>query len=551
VFFPAGAGITGCGMERINHLERERKRRGWTRQRLAAKLADLMDPDEIRPLISLGQIGRWERGESQPEDYWIEKLCTVYEQSAEELGLFHAVGDDDPTVNEVTAPRVIHPISPIADVSEQLLSVQAQSINAERAIDGPSALVGASAPIGAEDDPTTITGGRGDAPHPHERDHPGTRHNGRYTRRWGQATPGGSARSAHISRHACWAVLAAVTGLFATYLLLTLTPFAAHGLSLTSLTPFDGAIEGYLIAVEKRGNQDVLVALDPRTGITHQLAPQSPPLIEGNSSVPASEDESLIAPAYSSARHMLAYIAISDDGATSVWITPLATPANSVPQLDVAQSRRLIANCGPSCKTLTWSPSGGWLIFESSSGLMAVEADTGDERIITQGAHDAWPACSPNGSLLVYQRAVESLGYLVSAPAEDCIPTAEAVAHARLVGSAVISWHPMWSLDGKMLAYVSATTGKRVFVLDALGLFAGPTDSDATPFHSVSPVGCGDPVWITEAQSHRNLVLFICSTQSGQRLAGALADEQDGSLFAVGAPRDGEPALYNPIWVAP
>jgi hypothetical protein len=346
-------------------------------------------------------------------------------------------------------------------------------------------------------------------------------------------------------------VLATVVLLFASYLVLTFSPFALHGPSLASLAQFDGAIEGYLIAVEKRGNQDVLVALDPRTGLTHQLAPQSPALIEGDSSLTSSEYDSLIAPAYSPTRRMLAYIAISAGGATSIWVAPLQTPANSVPRVDMAQSRRLLAKCGPACKTLAWSPSGKWLIVEGSSGLMAIATDSGDESIITQGAHDAWPACSPNGSLLVYQRSVESLGYLVAAPADDCIPTAEAVAHARLVGSAVVSWRPMWSLDGKLLAYVSATTGRHVFVLDALGLFAGPTDSTATPLRSVSPAGCGDPVWVSEAQSHRNIVLFICSTGSGQRLVGALADRQDDELFAIGDSRVGEPALYNPIWVAP
>jgi transcriptional regulator with XRE-family HTH domain len=511
----------------MNNLKRERERRGWSRARLVTELAGHMGDKDTRYPISIAQIGRWERGESRPADYWIEKLCTVYGQTAEELSLYHA--------------------TPISENAAPTSTVPARSPPAQLQRD---AVKGASSAIDVEDDWNHARVRDDTRWRRHPRSRPGERH---ARRRW-EATLHRREWTARISRPTCWIcriVLATVVLLLGSYLVLTLNPLALHGPSLASLAQFDGAIEGYLIAVEKRGNQDVLVALDPRTGLTHQLAPQIPPLIDGNSSASSSEYDSLIAPAYSPTRHLLAYIAISADGATNLWVAPLQTPVNSVPRMNPAQSRKLIANCGPACKTLTWSPSGKWLIVEGSSGLIAIETDTGQERIITQGAHDAWPTCSPNGSLLVYQRAVESLGYLVAAPADDCIPTAEAVAHARLVGEAVVSWHPMWSLDGKMLAYVSATTGRQVYVLSALGLFAGPTDSTATPLRSVSPVGCGDPVWVTEAQAHRNVVLFICSTGSGQRLVGALADQQDDELFAIGDSRVGEPALYNPIWIAP
>jgi hypothetical protein len=68
-------------------LMEERKRRGWSRSLLQSKLASLIWPDDDRSVISIWEIGRWERGESVPRDYWIEKICELFEKTAEELGL--------------------------------------------------------------------------------------------------------------------------------------------------------------------------------------------------------------------------------------------------------------------------------------------------------------------------------------------------------------------------------------------------------------------------------------------------------------------------------
>lgn len=72
----------------MNVLLGERKRRGWTRKRVATELARLMVPTDTRYPITEAQIGRWERDESHPEDYWVEKLCALYTSTAEELGLY-------------------------------------------------------------------------------------------------------------------------------------------------------------------------------------------------------------------------------------------------------------------------------------------------------------------------------------------------------------------------------------------------------------------------------------------------------------------------------
>ena len=99
-------------------LEQERKRRGWSRQRLAAELARLMKETDTRYPISTAQIGRWERGESRPTDYWIEKLCALYEMTAEELGLYRAPDSDAPIARWMAPSRSPDPFVQTADAAE-------------------------------------------------------------------------------------------------------------------------------------------------------------------------------------------------------------------------------------------------------------------------------------------------------------------------------------------------------------------------------------------------------------------------------------------------
>ena len=114
-----------------NKLVEERNRRGWTRNRLQAELAQLLkldpnheapsanmnpdpkrnersetvkpDPNHEAPskkkkprkqpgtgrtVVSLSQIGVWERTGRIGSSFWVELVCTVYVKTPEELGLF-------------------------------------------------------------------------------------------------------------------------------------------------------------------------------------------------------------------------------------------------------------------------------------------------------------------------------------------------------------------------------------------------------------------------------------------------------------------------------
>lgn len=70
----------------VTPLREEREKRGWTLDFLHACLCALIE-DRHKIPISLRQLESWERGEHLPHPYWRQKLCTVYQKSALDLGL--------------------------------------------------------------------------------------------------------------------------------------------------------------------------------------------------------------------------------------------------------------------------------------------------------------------------------------------------------------------------------------------------------------------------------------------------------------------------------
>lgn len=75
-------------------LRRERQLRGWSQQ----KVAELVGTSE-------DVVSRWERGERKPSPFYQEKLCVLYQRSAEELGFIQSNLDQSPII-----------ITPVADV---------------------------------------------------------------------------------------------------------------------------------------------------------------------------------------------------------------------------------------------------------------------------------------------------------------------------------------------------------------------------------------------------------------------------------------------------
>jgi transcriptional regulator with XRE-family HTH domain len=76
--------MSALEQNRLPHpLRLARSERGWTQQ----KLADLIG-------VTALEVGRWERGEASPHPLYREKLCKLFDSTAEKLGIQRATSKD-------------------------------------------------------------------------------------------------------------------------------------------------------------------------------------------------------------------------------------------------------------------------------------------------------------------------------------------------------------------------------------------------------------------------------------------------------------------------
>jgi tetratricopeptide (TPR) repeat protein len=77
-------------------LRRQRQQRGWSLQRVADEIRRLCERDGRRVGITAHMVGTWERGNKKPSPLYREKLCVLYGECAERLGLIEANPHADP-----------------------------------------------------------------------------------------------------------------------------------------------------------------------------------------------------------------------------------------------------------------------------------------------------------------------------------------------------------------------------------------------------------------------------------------------------------------------
>jgi hypothetical protein len=63
-------------------LRRQRQLRGWSLDRAATELADLIESrTQIRPRVEGNAIGRWERGRTRPSPFYAAYLRELYQSA--------------------------------------------------------------------------------------------------------------------------------------------------------------------------------------------------------------------------------------------------------------------------------------------------------------------------------------------------------------------------------------------------------------------------------------------------------------------------------------
>jgi transcriptional regulator with XRE-family HTH domain/Tol biopolymer transport system component len=119
---------------RVLRLRHERERRGWSRNYIAEQIE-----------VDMITVGRWERGERMPHPQYRQKLCALFEMSAQELGLFsepeepsiiahpppepEAQSDTEEVVGDPSpAPEVLTAMLTAPDPAQKVLSIKKEAI---------------------------------------------------------------------------------------------------------------------------------------------------------------------------------------------------------------------------------------------------------------------------------------------------------------------------------------------------------------------------------------------------------------------------------------
>lgn len=270
-------------------------------------------------------------------------------------------------------------------------------------------------------------------------------------------------------------------------------------LNITSAPPFTGVLtwgganlSGWLVARQSIAReQRILAVINLRTGAWRSIWPPAG-VADGQSPAdqPLLGTDSPTAPAFMPTGRRLAFIAKDSQQVAAIFVATLAIGADGWPEIAGANPRMLL-ECD--CSSLAWSPSGQWLIFNSPSGLMAVDSDGKNSRSLTANGHDAFPACSPDGRYLAYQREG---GSIVALPTRDCLPDASTAGRMRYLNGYSTAWNPSWSPDSQMLSFVSNVAGRStVYVTPLANLTDHPLLLVRDTAQPVSASGCGNPVW--------------------------------------------------------
>lgn len=194
-------------------------------------------------------------------------------------------------------------------------------------------------------------------------------------------------------------------------------------------------------------------------------------------------------PSFTPAGHRLAFIANDSNQVAAIFVATLVVGSDGWPTFTTG-GPQLLMEC--SCSTLTWTPSGQWLIYNSPDGMRAVSANGKDSRAITNG-HDSFPACSPDGRYLAYQR---ERGGIVALPTHDCLPDGSATQRMRFLSGYSPAWNPSWSPDSKALGFVSNVTGRTaVYVVPFVNLTDHLKLLVRDTAQIINDAGCGNPVW--------------------------------------------------------
>jgi len=92
-------------------LRHQRQLRGWSLQHVVDQLCKLCEEEDRVPGVTADMVGKWERGEKKPSPFYREKLCSLYNTSADKLGFLETqIVPESSMKSEPVQPQINNPL---------------------------------------------------------------------------------------------------------------------------------------------------------------------------------------------------------------------------------------------------------------------------------------------------------------------------------------------------------------------------------------------------------------------------------------------------------
>lgn len=140
---------------------------------------------------------------------------------------------------------------------------------------------------------------------------------------------------------------------------------------------------------------------------------------------------------------------------------------------DLLDLRSRFVKGGRYIRSAAISPSGNRAVFDFRGDIMTVPAEKGDARNLTQttSAHEKYPVWSPDGKTVAYFSDASGENEL-HIKSQDGLGTARVI---RLTGTGFYAY-PRWSPDGKKICFVD--NGRNLYILDVAAGTQKKIDAD-------------------------------------------------------------------------